>query len=70
METHLIGILLTNGLPAEELLQDILSFRQRRSFLFGLKGWAILEMALVSLSEKQFIAPKSLRDLRKLLLPD
>ncbi len=70
METHLIGILLTNQLPAEELQQEIRKFRRRRSFLFGLKGWAILELALVSLSEKQVVTPKSLRSLRKVLLPD
>ena len=67
METHLIGIILTHRLPPAESVRRIETFRKRRNFWLGLKGWAILEMALVAIDDRQLVLRKSLRGLRDLL---
>ncbi len=67
METRLIGVILTSHMPSAESQRRIWKFRKRHNFWLGLKGWVILEMALVAVDDRQVVPRKSLRGLQDLL---
>lgn len=67
METLVYGILLTGQLPQDSIVREIRQFRKRKNFLLGIKGWMIVQTALVALDENQVVAGKSLKHLKNLI---
>ncbi|NOY78052.1 MAG: hypothetical protein GXO76_09315 [Calditrichaeota bacterium] len=67
METLVYGIILTGQLPEEQLIREIRTFRKRKNFLLGIKGWLILQTALVVPDANQVVVRKSLKHVENLI---